>query len=172
MQSVAKTNFELGYIRFRILGSPAQVSARDNTITDPKSDGVGEPIYYMLGEKVAEDYADLYDGYWGSTEPRDENGNTFSGSLQVTTGTNPDGSSATVPYPCGPVSIAIGTGSRILIGRPTEPGWELHSVQSPPAYLYRFYALSEPLVVVSESQAIPVSMGYNPESSVSEGGST
>ena len=162
VQSVAKTNSELDLIWFRILGSTEDTSARDNTNTNPESDGTGEPIYYMLGDKVADDYADLYDGGWDSTQPRDEDGNTFSGTVQVSTGTNSDGDSASMCCACYCQSIAIGTGDRILIGLPQRQGKQLHSGLASPSYLFRFYALSERMVVLSESEAIPVSMSYGP----------
>ena len=45
---------------FRALMSTATVDARDNTVTT----GRGVPIYWVGGEKVADDYADFYDGSW------------------------------------------------------------------------------------------------------------
>lgn len=45
---------------FRALVSTGQVDARDNTATT----GRGVPIYYLGGEKVADGYADFYDGSW------------------------------------------------------------------------------------------------------------
>ena len=45
---------------FRALGCTAAVDARDNTSTT----GTGVPIYWLDGAKVADDYADFYDGSW------------------------------------------------------------------------------------------------------------
>ena len=45
---------------FRMLGSTEAVDARDNTGTT----GTGVPIYWLNGAKVADDYADFYDGGW------------------------------------------------------------------------------------------------------------
>ena len=45
---------------FRMLGSTEDVDARDNTGTT----GTGVPIYWLNGAKVADDYADFYDGGW------------------------------------------------------------------------------------------------------------
>ena len=45
---------------FRMLGSTEAVDARDNTGTT----GTGVPIYWLNGAKVADDYADFYDGDW------------------------------------------------------------------------------------------------------------
>ena len=156
VQAVAETSPAFSsYYEFKILGSTACLSARDNTETDPESNGPGEPIYYYLGEKVADDYADFYDGSWDSNEPRDENGDTFSGSsIEVSTGTTPDGDGAHVcgQYACQP--FVIGTGGPILTGHPMQRGAELDSKTSPPSRLHRFYVLSEPLVVLSESDVI------------------
>ncbi len=45
---------------FRAVASTADVDARDNTGTT----GEGVPIYWLGGDKVADDYADFYDGTW------------------------------------------------------------------------------------------------------------
>ena len=45
---------------FRMLGSTEDVDARDNTGTT----GTGVAIYWLGGAKVADDYADFYDGGW------------------------------------------------------------------------------------------------------------
>ena len=49
---------------FRVLGSTEAVDARDNTGTTHTDDQPGVPIYWLNGSKVADDYADLYDGTW------------------------------------------------------------------------------------------------------------
>ena len=49
---------------FRVLGSTADVDARDNTETTYTDDDKGVPIYWMNGSKLADDYEDLYDGTW------------------------------------------------------------------------------------------------------------
>ena len=45
---------------FGAIGCTAAVDARDNTSTT----GAGVPIYWLDGTKVADDYADFYDGSW------------------------------------------------------------------------------------------------------------
>ena len=71
-------------ITFNALASTAAVGARDNTNTPATS--TGEKIFYYLGRKVADDYADLYDGNWDTTEPRNQNGATFGANPTVWTG--------------------------------------------------------------------------------------
>ena len=53
---------------FRVLGSTEDIDARDNTETT----GTGVPIYWLDGNKVADDYADFYDGDWDD-EANDKN---------------------------------------------------------------------------------------------------
>ena len=72
--------------QFRALISTS-VDARDNTATT----GTGVPIYWVGGDKVADDYADLYDGSWDSEAGRTETGAGRGGHLVVWTGSNADG---------------------------------------------------------------------------------
>ena len=53
---------------FRVVGCTAATDARDNTGTT----GAGVPIYWLNGTKVADDYADFYDGSWDD-EANDKN---------------------------------------------------------------------------------------------------
>ncbi len=76
---------------FKIVGSTSAVDARDNSETnpDPNEDGPGVRIYWLDGAKVADDYADFYDGAWESKRARDELGKTRE--APVWTGSNQDG---------------------------------------------------------------------------------
>ncbi len=73
--------------QFKVLGSTAAIDARDNTGTI----GTGVPIYWLNGEKVADDYADFYDGNWDSSQFRYESGNAAGGVFSIWTGSNADG---------------------------------------------------------------------------------
>ena len=54
-------------------GFPAGVNARDNTGTT----GTGVPIYWLKGNRVADNYADFYDGSWDDeANIKNESGNT------------------------------------------------------------------------------------------------
>ena len=56
---------------FGVIGCTAAVDARDNTATT----GTGVPIYWLDGAKVADDYADFYDGSWADeVNDKDESG--------------------------------------------------------------------------------------------------
>ena len=63
--------------RFRALGSTSADDARDNTCT---SGSGGENIYWLNGNKVVDNNADLYDGDWDDeSNPKNEDGNAWSG---------------------------------------------------------------------------------------------
>ena len=72
---------------FRALASVAGVSAKDNTGTG----GTGVPIYWVEGDKVANDYTDFYDGSWASKAGTDEKGNKLGLRTTIWVGTNSDG---------------------------------------------------------------------------------
>ena len=64
---------------FRVVGSTADVDARDNTYTTYAADDTGVAIYWLGGAKVADDYAGFYDGEWDDeANARDESGNVRS----------------------------------------------------------------------------------------------
>ncbi len=69
---------------FRVLGSTSDVDARDHTNTNRRTDGAGEPIYWLGGGKIADNYADFYDGLWASREPRNELGEEYNPDLVFT----------------------------------------------------------------------------------------
>ena len=72
--------------QFKVVGSTASVDARDNTGTI----GAGVPIHWLNGAKVADDYADFYDGSWDSSQFRTESGGTTHWDT-VWTGSNSNG---------------------------------------------------------------------------------
>ena len=74
---------------FKVVGSTATVDARDHTDTT----GTGHPIYWLGGNRLADDYADFYDNSWGDHGRRDESGNRLTSSVfeSVLTGSEGDG---------------------------------------------------------------------------------
>ncbi len=77
---------------FKVVGSTTSIDARDNTDTHPVDDGPGVRIYWVGSTKVADDYADFYDGSWDGTVLAFTNEHTtHSGSPIVWTGSNSDG---------------------------------------------------------------------------------
>ena len=88
---------------FRAVGSTRDDDARDNTATTYATDDQGVPIYWLGGNRLADDYEDFYDGTWddevnatnasGSSRPFDSSntGNRpFTGSDHDGTGDNPN----------------------------------------------------------------------------------
>ena len=88
---------------FRVVGSTEDDDARDNTATTYTADDQGVPIYWLGGNRLADDYADFYDGTWdaeinatnasGGSRPFDSSntGNRpFTGSDHDGTGDNPN----------------------------------------------------------------------------------
>ena len=68
---------------FRVVGSTADVDARDNTDTTYTADDKGVAIYWLGGNKVVDEYEDFYDGDWDD----EANAKDESGSDRSTTGT-------------------------------------------------------------------------------------
>ena len=97
VQERAATNTDLAELSsgFRAVISTENVDARDNTATATATAEEDVPIYWVNGSKVADDYADFYDGNWDSTDWRTENGNqVVSGGTflrEIWSGSNTDG---------------------------------------------------------------------------------
>ncbi len=126
---------------FRALMSTAAVDARDNTATT----GDGVPIYWLDGEKVADNYADFYDGSWDSRNPRNRFGNGVSVATTVLTGTNADGS--------GDLLFLPGGGGPYRIGRLNQgEGAEIRSAMTNSTFNAQ-YALSPVLTVAAPGEA-------------------
>ena len=86
---------------FRALASTRAVDARDNTGTT----GTGVPIYWLNGNKVADNYADFYDNSWDDeSDGRNEDGNSEA-SRTVWTGSDQNGVSK------GVFSMGSGSGA-------------------------------------------------------------
>ena len=101
---------------FRVVGCTGSVDAVDNTGTT----GVGVPIYWLNGNKVADDYADFYDGDWDD-EANDKNElggngpNTNNSGNYPFTGCDHDGTE----YISSFGSFPLGT-SDPVVGRPNS----------------------------------------------------
>ena len=143
---------------FRVLGTTGTVNARDHTET--RDTDTSAPIYYLNGEKVADDYAGLYDGTgWDSDLPRDESGEVIGeihpyypedSDPEVWTGTNSDGTAA---YH-GSLGAYLGfsnapSSTNIVFGRPRISGQELRRDIRGRGVSYSLYGLSEVFVAPS-----------------------
>ena len=83
---------------FRVVGSTADVDARDNTDTTYTAADKGVAIYWLGGSKVVDDYEDFYDGGWDDeANAKDESGSNRSTSGESNwphTGSDHDGTEA------------------------------------------------------------------------------
>ena len=79
---------------FRVLGSTDAVAARDNTHTTYTSSDKGVRIYWLNGDKAADQYEDFYDGSWHQqADAWNESGVEYNLSARrfVATGSSKDG---------------------------------------------------------------------------------
>ena len=128
----------------KVVGSTAATDARDNTGTT----GAGVPIYWLNGAKVADDYADFYDGSWDSSQFRNESGSVAGGVFSIWTGSNADGTKNNSP---------LGNTSFVRYGdsRSDRNQNHLNDGGSAPDNQNRLYALS-PVFTVEAPLADPV----------------
>ena len=132
---------------FRALVCTQGVDARDHTGTT----GSGVAVYWLGGGKVADGYADLYDGSWASNAPRDERGEAVPGrSVRVFTGCASDGT--------GKEGLELGNGWRVAIGRAKVNGVELNDpgTTTERRLSRRIYALSPVFVRAASAGALSV----------------
>ena len=136
--------------QFRVLGSTAAVDARDNTGTT----GTGVPIYWLNGAKVADNYADFYDGSWDSRGVRDQRGRSHLAQpdtvTAVWTGSNTDGTKHG-----GPLGGAVVRSANLNDGDP------LSNANPTPVHDYHFYALS-PVFEVEALRPVATATVKNP----------
>ena len=103
---------------FNAVGCTADTDATANTGTI----GTGVPVYWLNGNKVADDYADFYDGDWDE-EANDKNElgangpNTNQSANYPFTGCDHDGTEGFLLSD----SVALGT-SDVIVGRPNSSG--------------------------------------------------
>ena len=147
------------------LDDGSDLNARDITGTNFTDAEPGVPIYWLNGAKVADDYADFYDGDWDEeAQGRDETGAAvaFSGTDWVWTGSNHDGSAAVeVDYADdGSVEFTriftLGSGNNVVPGRPNNTTTGVGPLQSPSLGVSGLtdrpiYAMSQVFVVTPES---------------------
>ena len=103
---------------FKVVGCTQAVDARDNTGTTYTSMDKGVPIYWLNGIKVADNYADFYDGSWDDeANAKDESGNNRSHTENSVhspfTGCENDGTEAILQ---GSNSRALGADTNARVG--------------------------------------------------------
>ena len=107
---------------FRVVGSTAVVDARDNTNTTYTNDDKGVAIYWLGGNKVADDYEGFYDGEWDDeANAKDQSGNNRSPSGSTNRPFTGSGHDGTESFNSSNASRALGA-SIVRLGRPTSAG--------------------------------------------------
>ena len=107
---------------FLVVGSTQDTDARDNTDTTYTAFDKGAPIYWLNGNKVADNYEDFYDGSWSNesnANDKDESGangpNTSQAGNYPFTGSDHDGTEA---FSGNDSSRALGSSGQVQVGRP------------------------------------------------------
>ena len=154
---------------FYAVASTADDDARDNT----KTTGTGVPIYWLGGNKLADDYADFYDGTWDDeNNVTDESGSAYTDLVaphNVWTGSDDSGTgytsavlgsevrlsrvlgtSASGGAGLGSLNIPAGIAVGATIPNPIYGGNEDRTSNSAP-----LYALSLPFVVAAAAVEPP-----------------
>ena len=133
---------------FTVVGSTAAVDARDNTQTTYTSSDKGVPIYWLNGNKVADQYEDFYDGDWDDEANRKTEAGTASSDTTIRTGSDPDGTEKGF----GAFSLALGK-SLATVGIPdssaTGDGPLSSDTNAADSSIYPFYGLSGVFTVVA-----------------------
>ena len=140
--------------RFTAVGCTEAVDARDNTGTTYTNANKGAPIYWLNGNKVADDYEDFYDGDWDDEAAgKNELGTAAYDILQIgnrpLTGCSDDGTEKVT----GTDSSALGNGGDVTVARPNSSGTgdgPLSSGQKiDKTYTRPMYALSQVFTVTA-----------------------
>ena len=108
---------------FTVVGCTSTFDARNNTATTYTSTNKGVPIYWLGGDKVADEYEDFYDGSWrNEANDKDESGSDGPDTSQEAnypfTGCTDSGIEATT---IGLASQALGT-TAVRVGQPDSSG--------------------------------------------------
>ena len=126
---------------FRVVGSTADVDARDNTATAYTSDDKGVPIYWLNGNKAADQYEDFYDGSWDEEATMRTEAGASNSSPSVLTGSSHNGTeniASNVSYALGKTNVGLGKPNSFSMGA-GPIGGESFDVKVVP---YPFYGLS------------------------------
>ena len=143
---------------FTVVGCTEDDDARDNTSTTFTSTDKGVPIYWLNGNKVADEYEDFYDGGWDN-EANDKNQHGNNGpntSLEdnyPATGCDDNGTELTVTVGGTTQSRALGSSHGVTVGRPHSTTFEAGPLSSGSQTLtgnnHPFYGLSAVFTIVA-----------------------
>ena len=159
---------------FKVVGCTADTDARDNTATTYTSADKGVPIYWLNGDKAADDYEDFYDGSWDEeANEKNESGSDGPDTSQTAnypfTGCKHDGTESRSGF----VSAALGASIVVRVGRPNSTdadhgpiGSDLDSL---PGDERPFYGLSAVFQVEDTNPPAPGKRGSGDERHLSLG---
>ncbi len=128
--------------QFRVLGSTATVHARDNT----KTTGMGVPMYWLNGARVAASYGDFYDGSWLSNAARNPTGTSVRG-FRVWTGSNSNGTAE--------ADYELGSAGDVRYGNLLGTSNGMTYYRGAPSRKYPLYGMSPVFVVDAEPPPPP-----------------
>ena len=107
---------------FRVVGCSEAVDARDNTGTTYTASDKGVAIYWLGGNKAADEYEDFYDETWDEeASMRDEDGTTVDAPNNVWTGCKHDGTER-IGGQDGMTSLGLGGSEGVMVGKPNSTG--------------------------------------------------
>ena len=144
VQNVANSStLNLSGATWKVIGSTATVDARDNTSTNPTANGTGESIFLVNGTtKIANNYADLWNGSINSALNLDERGILIQLTSLVFAGTLSDGTKD-AGYVLGTTANNQQVGRTIDVNQYWIRVWNAPATDFLPVY-----ALSDPLTIL------------------------
>ena len=147
--------------KFRVLASTHSVDARDHTGTRYTSTNKGVPIYWLDGDKVADDYEDFYDGSWDnkSRKGKNESGNAFSNSSWIWSGTRNDGTES-------PNALGVNRVTRIRLSSGATL-WADDGSAFLNSNSWSLFSLSPVITLVDEVAVLGVSISSTPANATS-----
>ncbi len=130
---------------WQVIGSTPTINAKAHTATDP-SLATGVPVYNLAGQRVADDYIDLWDGTLGAPINIDQYGQSTTN--RVFTGTASDGTPAT-GHELGANGFRVRYGrAHLSTGGWTNIDWLGTGVALP------YYGISQELTMVPEPMTL------------------
>ena len=144
--------------QFRVVGSTPTVHARNNTSTTYTSSDKGVPIYWLSGDKVADDYEDFYDGSWDnkSGKGKTESGTAYNNFFRIWTGSNNNGTASGNPLGGNTIGIIQSTYTQLSLSA------TLNSSTAGRGNQYGLFALSPVFRVTDAVSAFDVSIESTP----------
>ena len=132
---------------FRALISTIAVDARDNTDTG-LAIRPGYPIYWLDGDKIADNYDAFYNNNWGSITGTDETGDNTADNIIIWTGSNRDGTGKN-PETAGQANVETGQltiGNELSTNNPDSSSTEHPLYAMSPVFLINYPPIQNTLL--------------------------